>query len=86
MSVSKYIARVPQFPAPADSESKPEAEYLPQGYALTEELKEEIELRIRLHMKLRWGMDDDDGQKARSGELVREDLWRAAGEKLEMET
>ena len=75
--VANYKARIPQFPAPADSTSTPEAEFMPQGYAMTEELRREIEQRIVMHMKIRWGMDDaedDIVQKARSGELVREDL------------
>lgn len=48
---------------------------------MTEELRKEIEQRVGIYMKLRWGSDDDDdGEKATSGELVREDLRR-----LEME-
>ena len=76
--VANYKARIPQFPAPADSTATPEADFMPQGYAMTEELRREIEQRIVMHMKLRWKMDDaedDIVQKARSGELVREDLW-----------
>ena len=52
---------------------------MPQGYEMTEELRKEIEQRIVMHMRRRWGMhvsDDVFGKKARSGELVREDLWR----------
>ena len=81
--VANYKARVTQTPAPADSGSTPEAQFMPQGYQMTEELRREIEQRIGIHMKLRWGRDadnDDDGKKARSGELVKEDLRRLEDE------
>ena len=77
--VANYKARVPQRSASADSSSKPEAEFLPQGYEMTEELRKEIEQRIVMHMRRRWGMhvsDDVFGKEARSGELVKEDLSR----------
>ena len=77
--VANYKARGPQRPASADSSSKPKAEFMPQGYEMTEELTKEIEQRIVMYMRRRWGMhvsDDDFGKKARSGELVREDLSR----------
>ena len=81
--VANYKARATQISAPADSGSTPEAQFMPQGYEMTEELRREIEQRIGIHMKLRWGMDadkDDDGKKATSGELVREDLRRLEDE------
>ena len=81
--VANYKARVPQVPAPAESSSKPEAEFMPQGYEMTAELRKEIEQRIVMHMRQRWGMYvsyDDLGKMARSGELVREDLSRLGKE------
>ena len=79
--VSHYKDSVKKIPAPADWRPTPESCFMPQGYKMTEELRREIEQRVGIYMKLRWGIDDDDdGEKARSGELVREDLRR-----LEME-
>ena len=77
--IAHYNDRVKQTSATANSRSTPEAQFMPQGYEMTEELRREIEQRIGMHMKLRWGIDDDEddlGKKARSGELVREDLRR----------